>query len=173
MLKKTFAAVVVAGALLFTGASAANADYTPDEDITVSDTTPAPGQPFVITVINIPQPIATVTFTVTGPVGTSLASVATATTASIDKPVTADRTSSVTVTSPNAGTVTVAAVGDDGTDLGTTTVTVAAAGAGDDDELPSTGGTVPTAALWVGAGALGLGGLAVVAATARRRAAQR
>ncbi|WP_396655249.1 LPXTG cell wall anchor domain-containing protein [Microbacterium aurum] len=39
--------------------------------------------------------------------------------------------------------------------------------------LPSTGGEIPAVALWIGAGALGLGGLAVVAATARRRAQQR
>jgi LPXTG-motif cell wall-anchored protein len=39
-------------------------------------------------------------------------------------------------------------------------------------ELPATGGTGPAAFIWLGVGAIGLGGIAVAAAVARRRAAR-
>lgn len=171
MLKKTLAAVVVAGALLFTGASAANADYTPGTGPVASDPTPAPGETIVITVTDIPDTVSVATFATTG-AGATLSSIvlAASTGSSVDKDV-VDATASANFVATEPGTYTVTVTGDDGTDLGSVDITVAAAG-GDDDELPSTGGTVPAVALWVGAGALGLGGLAVVAATARRRASQ-
>ncbi|MCT9819021.1 LPXTG cell wall anchor domain-containing protein [Microbacterium sp. W1N] len=179
MLKKTLAATVVAGALLFGGASAASAanQYPIDEDaITVTDTTPGIGQTITIT-INIGDfsfVINNVTFTVSPSTGASLASlVSTATSSSsVTKPVSND-VASASFTASAAGTYTVTATdAATGTVLDTITLSVAAAAAGD-PTLPSTGGELSTAALWVGAGALGLGGLAVVAATARRRAAQR
>jgi len=172
MLKKTLAAVVVAGALLFTGASAANADYTPDDNVTVSDSTPAPGQTIVITITGIADGIPWVTFSTTD-AGVTLSSIVpTAVTSSVQKDV-VDGTASANFVAAEPGNYTVTVTDPDGNVLETVGITVAAAGAGDDDELPSTGGTVPAVALWVGAGALGLGGLAVVAGTARRRAAQR
>ena len=42
----------------------------------------------------------------------------------------------------------------------------------DSGELPATGGDVPMGAIWLGIGAVGLGGIAVTAAAARRRASQ-
>lgn len=182
MLKKTLAAAFAAALLLFGGASAASATtYTPDDNIAVSDATPSPGESVTITVTGIPGSVNSVIFSTTSSSVTLGSLVRTAAvTSSVTKPVTADRTSSATATFSQAGTFVVTATGDDGTDLGSTTLVVAAAtdgsgsGTGDDDGgLAVTGGSVPIAALWIGAGALGLGALAFVAATARRRAQQR
>ncbi len=173
MLKKTFAVAVVAGALLFTGASAANAETYPVDpgDITVSDPTPVPGQPIVITIVDIDISINVVTFFTTD-AGVTLSSIVpTAVTSSVDKTV-VDGEASATFVAAAPGDYTVTATDEDGNVIAVVPIEVVAAD-GDAGELPSTGGTIPAAALWIGAGALGLGGVAVVAATARRRAAQR
>ncbi|HBS76140.1 MAG TPA: sortase, partial [Microbacterium sp.] len=58
--------------------------------------------------------------------------------------------------------------------IATTEITVTADSDSDSDsgELPATGGDVPMGAIWLGIGAVGLGGIAVTAAAARRRASQ-
>lgn len=177
MLKKTLAAAVVAGALLFGGASAASAanDYPADDArVTAPTTAVAPGAPVVVTfdARGISPLPAEVGFSVTGPQGANLASIVAAATSttSITKPV-SNGTASTTFTATAPGTYTVTGAAGGITDA--VTITVAAGAAAADPSLPATGGELSTAALWVGAGALGLGGLAVVAATARRRAAQR
>lgn len=181
MLKKTLAATVVAGALLFGGASAASAanNYPPvtpsGSTITVTAgatatvTFDASGLPAIDTSVN---------FTITGPSSVSFGSIvaaATTVTSQTTEPIVND-TATVSFTTTVPGTYTVSAAGaQSAQSLGTVTVAVAAV-ASDGvpiDRLQATGGEMSTAALWVGAGALGLGGLAVVAATARRRAAQR
>ena len=54
-----------------------------------------------------------------------------------------------------------------------TAAPAAAAGGGSGSgsaTMPATGGELPVAALWIGAGAVGVGALVVIAAAARRRA---
>lgn len=168
MLKKTFAAAIVAGALLFTGASAANAVvYTPSVDVTAAPATVAVGGTTTITATFTDTAETSATFSVTPTTGASLSSIV-RTAPSVSKPI-VNGTATATFTGTTAGTYTVAVVAGDLRD----TVTITVTAAGGSAALPSTGGELPAAALWVGAGALGLGALAVVAATARRRAAQR
>lgn len=180
MFKKTLAAAIVAGALLFAGASAANADtatdapYPPDNSsVTVSPNSVAVGQTATITA-NVPDDYISVTFESTA--GSTLSSIvaAAATGSSVTKtPTNGVATASFSATTPGTYTVTVSGgTGNAGGEVGSVTITVTAAAAagGAGGGLPSTGGEIPAAALWIGAGALGLGALAVVAATARRRA---
>jgi len=82
-------------------------------------------------------------------------------------------TATATFTGTVAGEFTVTATGTDPQEQdaeGSATVTVTAA---DDDGLSDTGGTLPTAALWIGIAALGLGVVVVTAVVVRRRNAQR
>lgn len=120
------------------------------------------------------------TFTVTPTTGATLSSLVKAAAAgSVTKPI-VNGVASANFTASAAGTYTVSVTDGDVNDTITLTVTAASTGGGAGggtggagSTLPSTGGEIPAVALWIGAGALGLGGLAVVAATARRRAQQR
>ena len=167
MFKKTFAAIAVAGLLVLGSASAASADYTPDPPVTVTDNTPAPGQSVTITFSELGDRTS-VSITVTPSAGVTLASLVHASAGSITKPV-VNGSASVTFTAANAGTYVVS------NDAGqSVTLTVAAASAGGSTgsgQLPATGGEVPGAIIWLGVGAIGLGGIAVAAGVARRRAA--
>lgn len=168
MFKKAFAAIAVAGLLVLGGAGAASADYTVDNGATVTDTTPTPGQSVTITFSELGDRTSIV-ITVTPSAGVTLASLVHAGAAgSITKPV-SNGSASVVFTAANAGTYVVS------NDAGqSVTLTVAAAGAGGSTgsgQLPATGGEVPGAIIWLGVGAIGLGGIAVAAAVARRRAA--
>jgi len=172
MFKKTFAAIAVAGVLVLGGASAASADanYPPATNISASDTTPTVGQPITITVTGLGD-LPVVFFSVTPSNGASLASiVATSASAGLEKPV-VNGSASVQFTAQTAGTFTVS-VSDGEQVIRSIQIVVAAAGsnagAGSDD-LARTGGADTAAFLWIGAGALGLGGIAVAAAAARRR----
>lgn len=174
MFKKTFAAIAVAGLLVLGGASAASADYTVGVPATVSDTTPAVGQPITITFSELGD-LETVFFSVTPSTGATLASIVVASSGgSVSKPVT-NGSASATFTAQTAGTY-VVSVSDGETTIGSVTLDVAAAGSGSggtggSGTLPATGGEVPGAIIWLGVGAIGLGGIAVAAAVARRRAA--
>ena len=171
MFKKTFAAIAVAGLLVLGGASAASADYTPDRPVTVtiSDSTPGVGQTITITFNNLNVPF--VRITVTPGQGVTIASlVHAAGTGGVEKQV-VDGSASVQFTASQTGTYTVNAVDADGNVVGTQTITVGTAAASGTDQLPATGGEVPGAIIWLGVGAVGLGGIAVAAAVARRRAA--
>lgn len=168
MFKKTFAAAVVAGALLFTGASAANA-YTTEVEVTAGDPTLSIGESTTITAVFADPEVTSASFSVSPTSGATLASLVHASAGGAVTKDVVDGEATATFTASAAGTYTVTAAAGD--EVGTTTITVAAAGTdGGADALPSTGGEIPAAALWIGAGALGLGALAVIAATARRRA---
>jgi hypothetical protein len=173
MFKKTLTVVGIAAAFVLGSSAAAVADdYPVDAPVTVSDTTPAPGQPVTITATDLGD-YETVTFSTSG-AGASLSSIvlAAGSGVSVDKPVT-DGTASATFSSSQAGTF-VVSVSAGGEVLSSVTLTVAAAagaGGGTGGGLPATGGSVPAAVIWAGAGAIGLGGIAVAAVAARRRAA--
>ncbi|WP_141937052.1 hypothetical protein [Microbacterium sp. SLBN-154] len=142
------------------------------------DVTLTPGQATVITAQNVD---GTVTFATSGP-GVSentLTSIAFAAAVGSDtavKQADENRTAQATFTAPTAGGTYVVTITDGDGDTDSITLTVAAASSGGTGgtggSLPATGGdAVPAAAIWLGAGAVGLGGIAVTAAVARRRAA--
>jgi hypothetical protein len=175
MRKKILPALIAAGLLVFgSGAAAATAaEYPSSVTCTVSPTSVAVGGNATVTCTGF-MPNSTVSFTSTG--GSIASLVFTATTATK----TADASGSVSTvfTAPTtAGSYTVTASGtapDESAVTGSATITVtAAAGGGGGAGLPATGGTVPAAAIWLGVGAIGIGGIAVAAAVARRRASQR
>ncbi|WP_248240073.1 hypothetical protein [Microbacterium kunmingense] len=179
MIKKTLTAVGIAGFIVLAGASAANADYASEVEATVADPTVVPGQATIITATNVD---GTTTFATSGPgvtenTLTSISFAAVAADTAV-KEAGDDRTAQATFTAPTAGgTYTVRITDADG-DTQSVTLTVAAADSGSGGtggtggSLPATGGdAVPAAAIWLGAGAVGLGGIAVTAAVARRRAA--
>lgn len=174
-MKKTLAVLAVSGALLLGGASAASADdgyAVPPPTCAAAPASIAVGETTVITCdFDDGFDGETVTFGITGPGvrSGSLAAIAFTArgTATIEKVVRAGQ-AATTLTGPAAGAYTVTmAYGPTATMVLPIDVTVtAAAGAA----LPITGGSVPTEAIWIGAGALTLGGIAVFAARARRRA---
>lgn len=178
MLKKTFAAAaVVAGALLFAGASAAQAstNYPATVTVTAASSALEVGGATVVTATFENTEYSAATFTVSPTDGASLSAIV-RTATSVESAI-VDGKATTNFTGTTAGTYTVTASTPD-SEPKSVTITVAAAGAGagtggGSNALPSTGGQIPAAALWGGAGAIGLGALAVVAATARRRAAQR
>lgn len=172
MLKKTFAAVALAGALILGTATAASALTYPDQlNVTISSPTVTVGNSTVITVTGL-DGLDVVTFSHDAGAGASIASIAFTAIAgsSVDKPVAAG-TASATFTATTPGSYTIS-IYDGSTLLGSVPVTVAAAGSGADsdaDGLADSGGTVPAAVIWVGVGAIGLGGIALAAVAARRR----
>lgn len=176
MLKKTFAAAGVAALLLLGGASAASAvSYPPDEGCTAVPATIAVGETSVITCVGL-DPNVTGTFTVSGPgvVSDTLSSVvfaSTSGTSSVTKTTSATGEVSVNFRGPAAASFTVSLEAENG-QSGSATVTVTDTADGGDEDLAGTGGTVPAAAIWLGVGAIGIGGIAVAAAVARRRAHQ-
>ncbi|WP_019181008.1 hypothetical protein [Microbacterium yannicii] len=178
MIKKTLSVVGIAAALILGGSAAAVADYTVDAPVAISDTTPAPGQPITITASNL-EGLDVVTFSTSG-AGASLASIvlASGSGVAVDKEV-VNGSASAVFTASQEGTF-VVTVSADGEVLGSTTLVVDAAnagtgtgtgGTGGSGTLPATGGNVPGAVIWAGVGAVGLGGIAVAAVAARRRAA--
>lgn len=179
MIKKTLAAAIVAGALVFTGASAANADeYTPGEGVcTVAPPTHALGGSSTISCVLPEAAGQTATFSLSDPTVGTVSSIVRAAPALTEKTVGTDGSVAATFTGTKVGTHEVIFAVNQGEGLYTEpieiTVTAAAAPGEGPKVLDATGGEISAAALWVGAGALGLGGLAVVAATARRRAQQR
>ncbi|MFE1645840.1 LPXTG cell wall anchor domain-containing protein [Microbacterium sp. P01] len=169
MFKKTFTALAIAAAIGLTGASAANADTYPAPPITIIINNPTIiiGDVTIITINGVGD-YATIIFSTTGGGGTlSSAALANTASSSVTKTV-ANGSASTTFTAKAAGTYTVTAAAPDGTVLGSRTVTVTTAAAS--GSLPATGGEVPTIAIWGGVGAVALGGLAVAAVAARRRA---
>jgi hypothetical protein len=170
MLKKTLAAAAFAAVLVLGGASAASADYTPDPPtVVVSDTTPAVGQTITITFNNLNVPF--VRITVNPGQGVTLASVVrTAASGGVEKQV-VNGSASAQFTASTAGTYTVSAADASGNVVGSQTLSVGTSSSGG-SSLPATGGgDVPAAVIWLGVGAVGIGGIAVAAAVARRRAA--
>lgn len=172
MLKKSLTAMGIAGLFILGGFSTAQA-YPSDVPVTAGDATLAPGQSTVITASDVD---GGVTFSTSGPgvtAGTlsSIAFIAATGSSSVVKPANADRVAAATFTAPSVGgTFRIQIVDADG-DTGMVTITVVAAEASGADGLPPTGGTLSAAAIWLGIGVMGIGGIAVAAAIARRRAA--
>ncbi|GAA4777672.1 hypothetical protein GCM10023351_23120 [Microbacterium gilvum] len=171
----------VAGALALSAPLTASA-YTPSAP--EGTTAVAPGGTATLGFGGF-APGETITFSLTGwnASGASLATIVRTAveTASITKPAAADGSTTVDVTLPAdaAGAYTVTATG--GTsgasasaalDTGIPVPAEAGGGSGDgsgSDSLSPTGGDLTSVGLWVGGGALLLGGAAVVTATAIRR----
>lgn len=174
MFKKAIAGVGIALLAFFATPLAANADtgdYVPSSQISVSDTTPQPGETVVVTFNDAFLPGEQVSFAVTGE-GTATLSMVKAATVTITKTAAADGTAVVNVTLPaNAtGTYTVTATGLQSGIIGTAAITVVPADApGGGAGLPVTGAEIPSALLWVAGGTLLLGLVLVVAVTVRRR----
>jgi hypothetical protein len=178
MIKKALTALAVAGALVFAGSAAANA-YSVTPPPTVEDSTLAPGASTVITVTGLDEYDSVVFAVTSGPSGATLSSiVATATLpGAVTKPV-VNGTATATFTATTEGTYTVGIFDTDSNLITSTSIQVSTAFAGGGSGgsgggtggLPATGGELPLTAIWLGVGAVGIGGIAVVAAVARRRA---
>jgi hypothetical protein len=170
VLKKLLTAVGLAGLIILGGSSAALADeYPPSVECTATPPTLVVGGTTTVNCTGLVPGEVTITATGPGVVEGDLASIvfAAATgTVSVTKTVGADGTVSASLTVHQAGTFVVTATDSQGNTVSATVTATAAGGGG----LPPTGGTVPAAAIWLGVGALGLGGIAVAAAMAQRRA---
>lgn len=174
MIKKALTALAIAGALVFAGSAAANA-YPVAPPPVVGDTTLAPGVSTTITVTGL-EDFDEVVFSVSG--GATVASLVHASTAvsSVTKTV-VNGSASAQFSSTVEGTFVVNISDTSGNLITSVTIAVddafasaSAGGVGGTGGLPATGGDVPVAAIWLGVGAVGIGGIAVVAAVARRRA---
>lgn len=166
MLKKYVAAAGIAAAFLFVGAGAASAAaYPADVPIVAEDTTPGVGVPTLLTVTGLGA-LDDVTFSASGCASATFEESGSAT---ATVPV-VDESASATFVATAAGTCTVSVLDGD-TVIGSTVLTVGtpASSGGGTGGLPPTGGDVPAAAIWLGVGALAVGGIAVAAAAARRR----
>ncbi|OIH97609.1 hypothetical protein [Curtobacterium sp. MCBA15_001] len=176
-MKKLIAAVVLAGAALIATPAAANAaGYVPTSNVSVSGSTVAGGT----TVINFgPGSFVgneTVNVSVTGAGAVTLGALPTTT---VTRAYTASASGAVSprVTLPAgaSGTYSLTATGATSGNVGTTALTVrpadaAAAAASGNGTLAFTGGTISALALWVGGGAVVLGGgLLVVRSSVRRQ----
>lgn len=184
MFKKTLTVIGVSAALILGGSAAASADTypVPPGGVEATDTTIAPGETVTLTVNEI-QGETSATFTASGGSST-LASVvfASAGGSSVTKSVVGGSTSAA-FTPLSEGDHTIVVVGGSGATLASIVISVdesfrggaaggtGSGGTGGSGGLAITGSDVPVTALWFGAGALGLGGIAVAAGVARKRAA--
>lgn len=183
MFKKLATSLGVAAVLLLVSATPALATtYPPDNGIISegagSDAPIVPGQSIPITFSGIPETLVpnggTVAFEVSG-AGASLASIVrTAASSRVLKTV-VDGSATATFTSNTEGSFTVSLIKPPNQVIATRTVVVAipadASGTGGSSGgLPATGGALPAAVVWLGVGAVGVGGIALAAGLARRRA---
>ncbi|MCR2784794.1 MULTISPECIES: hypothetical protein [unclassified Microbacterium] len=179
MLKRIASVIGISGALIIMTAGAAVAQtYPPDVTCEVQDPTISPGQSTVVECggDGTIEPGTSAVFTVSGPgvsTGTLSAVFAAVGTTQVTKTASGSGILSATFTAPQVTeteTYTVSVSDTAGTFAATASITVTGATAAEGGGgLPGTGGTVPTALIWVGAGALGIGGVALTAALARRR----
>lgn len=180
MFKKIIAGAGIALVALFAVPTAAQAVYAPEESISVVGT-PAPGETVTVTFDEVFFDGEDVSFTLTGE-SASAATLAVfraaVDTQSLVKSASADGSVALDVTLPtNAiGTYTVTATGLESGIVGTAAITAVAADGsgsgsddGSDDGLAVTGGTALTA-IWIAAGALGLGVVLLLVRTMRRKA---
>jgi hypothetical protein len=167
MIKKALAGAGIALVLLVATPLAANA-YVVDDPAVVSDPTPAPGQAVTVAFPDTFTGGEQVRFSVTGEGAVTIAAI---TTASVTKTATASGSVSAVVTPPaNAtGTYSVTATGLTSGLVGTAALTVAAVAADPGDNLASTGGNLPIAAIWIASGVLALGIVLLAVVGIRRR----
>lgn len=170
-IKKTATVIAAAFALALGGATAANA-YTPTPQGGTTVTL-APGGTGTYTFQNF-VPGEVVTFSLTGESANS-ATLAAASARTAVETKTANKTASasgeaavaVTLPSNASGTYTLSATGaESGTASSSITISVAASGG---SGLPNTGADVSPVIVWGAVGAVGLGAIGLVAATAVRR----
>ncbi|MGQ3200771.1 MAG: hypothetical protein ACT6TF_12695, partial [Microbacterium aurantiacum] len=179
MLKKTAAALAVAGVIALGSATPAFAyPVDPEAGCTVSPAAFTAGTPSVISCVGLPA--GPTTFTVVGPgvvpgVLASVASAAASGSASVTKDASAEGTVSATFTPPQTASYSITVVDAEGNTVASETLPAASGtgtgGSASGGGLAVTGGSVAGEVVWLGVGALGLGGIAVAAAVARRRAA--
>jgi len=169
MFKKALAGAGIALALLVATPLAANA-YVPSDSGEVSDESPAPGQAVTVA---FPETFVSgeqVRFSVTGEGAVTIAAI---TTASVTKTATAAGSVSAVVTPPaNAvGNYSVTATGLTSGLVGTAALNVVAVAADVDpgDNLASTGGNLPIAAIWIASGVVALGIVLLAVVGIRRR----
>jgi hypothetical protein len=183
MLKKTLVAVGIAALIALGSPLAASAappaPYPANITCRAAAATVRSGETTVINCSGL-QPNITGVITVTGPGVTpdTLSSIVFAApigTSSVTKTTSPEGTVSVNFKGPiTPGAYTVTLVAENGQEgEAVVEVVVPDAASGSEDGLPVTGGTVSPAAIWLGVGAVGLGGIAVAAAAARRRAQNR
>jgi hypothetical protein len=167
--KKSFAAILIAIAAVFAMPLAANAaGYVPAANVTVSDSTPAPGQTVNVNFANGSYNNGeNVSVGVTGN-GTATVAIVKAATVTITKAASATGSLTVAVTLPaNAtGTYTLTATGVTSGNVGTAALTVTAADAGG---LAATGADFPFLMVWTAGGALLLGVALLLVLTVVRR----
>jgi predicted aconitase with swiveling domain len=171
--KKSFAAILIAIAAVFAMPLAANAaGYVPAANVTVTDSTPAPGQTVTVNFANGSYTGGStsgedVNVGVTGN-GTATVAIVKAATVTITKAASATGSLSVAVTLPaNAtGTYTLTATGVTSGNVGTAVLTVTAADAGG---LAATGADFPFLMVWTAGGALLLGVALLLVLTVVRR----
>jgi hypothetical protein len=167
--KKSFAAILIAIAAVFAMPLAANAaGYVPAANVTVSDSTPAPGQTVNVNFANGSYTNGeNVNVGVTGN-GTATVAIVKAATVTITKAASATGSLTVAVTLPaNAtGTYTLTATGVTSGNVGTAVLTVTAADAGG---LAATGADFPFLMVWTAGGALLLGVALLLVLTVVRR----
>lgn len=184
MIKKLVTAVGIAAAITLGTAAAANAVYAPEVEVVASDATVAVGEPVTVTALGVEE-FETVTFSSDG--GTLSSIVVAAAGSSVTKAV-ANGSASATFVASTPGNY-VVSVSSGGQFLGSVTISVGSAtsgggtggstggsaggstGGSGGSGLAVTGSEVPAAVIWAGAGAIGLGGIAIAAVAARRRAA--
>lgn len=183
MFKKVLAAAALTLAAVFAVPMAAHAaGYVPSSNVTVSDSTPAPGETVIVNFKSSSfLPGESVQFTLTGQdaASASLASLhAVINSKSIVKPATATGAVSVAVTLPTdaTGTYTLTATGATSGNVATVSLTVAPADAGagsgpvsSSGGLAQTGSTVSLIAIWVAGGLVLLGGAFVAVNVIVRR----
>lgn len=179
MLKKTAAALAVAGVIALGSATPAFAyPVAPAPGCTVSPAAFTAGVPSVISCVGLPA--GPTTFTVVGPgvtpgVIASVASASASASASVTKDASAEGTVSATFTPPQTASYSITVVDAEGATVVSETLPAASGtgtgGSASGGGLAVTGGAISGEVVWLGVGALGLGGIAVAAAVARRRAA--
>lgn len=179
MLKKTAAALAVAGVIALGSATPAFAyPVDPEAGCTVSPASFTAGTPSVISCVGLPA--GPTTFTVAGPgvtpgVIASVASASASASASVTKTAGEDGAVSATFTPPQTASYSITVVDADGATVASETLPASSGtgtgGSASGGGLAVTGGSVAGEVVWLGVGALGLGGIAVAAAVARRRAA--
>ncbi len=175
MFKKVFivAAVATATALAAVPFAATAAEpYVNPTKIESSNSTPAPGEPVVITFGDTAfDPTESVTGTVDADSPATIAIIKTAVQGSVTKSSSATGAVSFTVTGSAAGSYRVTATGLTSGTVGVATFTVvpADAAAGSGSGLPNTGSEISMLAIWIGGGALALGVALVSVMTISRR----
>jgi hypothetical protein len=174
LFRKIIAGAGIALVAVFAAPAAAQAVYGPDENVVVSGE-PQPGETVEVTFDEVFEGDEQVSGQVSGNGQPTIAIFRAATDSVVKSAVDGTVTFDVTLPTDATGTYTVTATGLESNIIAEAAITVVAAdsgaGAGDDsgDGLAVTGGTALTA-IWIAAGALGLGIVLLLVRGLRRKA---